>query len=261
MLERFAAAKAAEIASLRLLAGEDRLPEPFAGPRPALAAALRQVRPGRCAVIAEYKRASPSKGIINESLSAADVAGQYASAGASALSILTESDHFQGRMEFLFQAREAAPGLPLLRKDFILDPLQVAATAATPASALLLVARMLPGPRLAGLLAACAAHGLEAVTEVFDAADLASARAAGATLIQVNNRDLDTLGVSLDVSRGLAPSKAPGETWISASGISHGDQVRELAELGFEAVLVGTSLMQDARPGAALARLIAEAGE
>jgi indole-3-glycerol phosphate synthase len=172
------------------------------------------------------------------------------------MSVLTEADHFRGELGFLDACVPA--GLPLLRKDFVLHPLQVRQTAATPASAVLLIARMVGPAELGRMVALARELGLEPVVEVFDGDDLARARGAGADLIQVNNRNLDTLEISLDISRGLAAAKLPGETWISASGITRGAQIAELAALGYDAVLVGTFLMEGADPGAALARLIEE---
>ncbi len=259
MLAKFAAAKAAEIADLRAREKAGTLPPVFAGERPSFVSALEAHAP--LALIAEYKRASPSKGVICLDLSAADVAGQYAAAGAAALSVLTEAQYFQGSLDYLAQARSAAPGVPLLRKDFLQDPLQVRATAATPASALLLIARMLDEDLLAEMLDQAGALGLAAVVEVFDEADLKKARSAGSGIIQVNNRDLDTLKVDLAVSRRLVLRKRESEHWISASGVDRGAQLRELAALGFDAALVGTSLMAGGKPGQALARLLAEAGE
>ncbi|WP_449241896.1 indole-3-glycerol-phosphate synthase [Desulfovibrio sp.] len=254
MLERFRQAKQAEIARLRAAAEAGSLPAPLAGARPGFQAAL--AAGGPCAVIAEYKRASPSRGVINLSLEPGDVARMYAHAGASALSVLTEEVHFQGRLEYL--AAMTGPGLPLLRKDFLFHPLQVLETAGTPASALLLIARMFREAReLRDLREMAEGLGLEAVVEVFDTADMDLARESGAALIQVNNRDLERLSVSLDVSRGLAGQRREGEFWISASGVERPEQVRELASLGFGAVLVGTSLMSSADPGAALAALAA----
>jgi indole-3-glycerol phosphate synthase len=248
MLERFRQAKQAEIE--RLLAQGP--PPPLPGARPGFRAGLEAKGP--CAVIAEYKRASPSKGVINLGLEPGDVAAMYARAGAAALSVLTEEAYFQGRLEFL--AAMTGPGLPLLRKDFLFHPLQVAQTAATSASALLLIARMFgAATELRSLREQAEGLGLEAVVEVFDEADLGLARDSGATLLQVNNRDLDTLRVGLDVSRRLAPQRGAGEFWISASGIDRPEQVAEMRDLGFGAVLVGTSLMSSADPGAALAAL------
>jgi indole-3-glycerol phosphate synthase len=148
------------------------------------------------------------------------------------------------------------PGLPLLRKDFIFHPLQVEHSAATPASAVLLIARMLTDDALKGLARRCAEFGLTPVTEVFDAQDLKRARAAGAAVIQVNNRDLDTLRVDAKLSRRLVAGKDGGEFWITASGIrAHGDLVAAAA-MGFDAALIGTSLMRGGKPGEALAALL-----
>jgi indole-3-glycerol phosphate synthase len=255
MLERFRAAKAAEIESLKTRAAKGEMPAPFAGVRPGFAAALRAAGAGGIpAAIAEYKRASPSKGVINLGLEPEEAARRYAAAGAAALSVLTEEVYFQGSLGFL--GRMTGPGLPLLRKDFLFDHVQVAATAATPASAMLLIVRMLPGGLLAEMLTAARGYGLEAVVEVFDEPDLVRAKAAGAAIIQVNNRDLDTLAVDRSTSLALAPAKEAGEVWISASGISEPGHVTELAAAGFDAVLVGTALMAEADPGAALARLL-----
>jgi len=231
------------------------LPAPYEGVRPDFAAAL--VKPGRISVIAEYKRASPSKGDINLGIEPEQAAAGYAAAGAAALSVLTEEVYFKGRLDYLARVRTAFPdGPPLLRKDFILDLFQIVETAATPASALLLIARMLDAEHLTQLLAATAAVGLDAVVEVFDEADLAKARAAGSRIIQVNNRDLDTLTTDLGVSARLARSKAPGEIWISASGIAAVEELARMKQLGFEAALVGASLMAGEDPGRSLAALL-----
>ncbi|BBD09740.1 indole-3-glycerol-phosphate synthase [Desulfovibrio ferrophilus] len=254
MLRKFADAKRSEIMELLGRDARGEMPAPMTGPRPSFSGALRTKGPG--AVIAEYKRASPSKGVINLELTAADVARGYAGGGAACMSVLTEVDYFQGDLAYLDEALVA--GIPLLRKDFILHPLQIRRTAATPASAVLLIARMVETRELSELLELCDHYGLEAVTEVFDAKDLAKAREAGARIIQVNNRDLDSLTISLDVSRSLIGAKTPEELWISASGIDHGSQITELASLGFDAVLIGTFLMEGGDPEGALKRLIKE---
>lgn len=262
MLELFREAQLPGIARLRRLAEEGQLPAPWPftkkNPRPGFSEAL--LRAGAPAVIAEYKRASPSRGVINLALTPADVARMYADAGAAAFSVLTEEAHFQGSLRFLDEM--AFAGRPMLRKDFLLDPLQVAETAATRASALLVIMRMFPGAaEVKAMLSECARFGLEAVCEVFDEADLDLARWAGAEIIQVNNRDLDTLATDLGTSRRLAPLKRQGnqagELWISASGLDAPEQLSEMADLGFDAVLIGTSLMAAADPGAALKRLAA----
>lgn len=253
MLERFRRAKAGEIAKLRALEAGNALPRPCRDPRPSFTKSLRARAPG-AAVIAEYKRASPSRGDINLGLEPEEAARLYAEAGAGALSVLTEEHHFKGSQDFL--ARMAGPGLPLLRKDFILDPLQIAYTASTPASALLLIARMLDDDLLGRLLRMSRAFGLEPVVEVFDEADLARAKAAGADIIQVNNRNLADLRVDPGTSARLVAAKEAGEFWITASGIERPEQLADLLGLGFDAALVGSSLMSGPDPGARLRTLL-----
>ena len=252
MLEHFRRAKQAEIAALAALSAEGKMPRPFAGSRPPFAATLKAKTP--LAVIAEYKRASPSRGDINLAATPEQAALAYAAAGAGALSVLTEQEYFKGDIGFLERMTE--PGLPLLRKDFILHPLQVDHTAAGPASALLLIVRMLDDPTLRALLRRCRELKLEAVVEVFDKADLQRAHAAEACIIQVNNRDLDTLRVNLDVSCRLAAFKRNGEFWITASGISCREELMGLLNHGFDAALVGSSLMESAKPEHELATLL-----
>jgi len=258
MLARFREAQLPGINRLRKLAAAGEMPAPWQFPtregRPCFSRALRAA--GSPAVIAEYKRASPSRGVINLDLTPADVARMYAENGAAAFSVLTEQAHFQGDLRYLEEM--AFAGRPMLRKDFLLDPVQVLETAATPASALLLIMRMFDGADdVREMLDLSREHGLEAVCEVFDEADLDMARWAGASIIQVNNRDLDLLTTDLGVSRRLARTRGAGELWISASGLDSPEQVAEMADLGFDAVLIGTSLMSRPDPGAALKELAA----
>lgn len=265
-LERFRAAKAAELAALRRAEAAGNLPAPWTGPRPDFAAALA-ARPtrGPLNVVAEYKRASPSKGVICEALDVEAVARQYAAAGAAALSILTEEEWFRGDVAFLARAGRAleaagGPALPLLRKDFIFDALQVRATAATPASALLLIVRLTPEAQvLRALREQAESYGMAAVVEVFDADDLALARESGARIIQVNARDLESLRVDRDAPLALIREHPPlpGETWIAASGMDSFAHLARAAEAGYRAALVGTALMAGGEPGAALGRLLA----
>lgn len=251
MLDKFRKAKQQEIAALREEFAAGKIPAKYEGERPSFTGAI--CAKGSGAVIAEFKPASPSKGVLREHANPLDYAQIYAENGAAAMSVLTESQYFQGHPNYLFMC--AQYGLPLLRKDFILDPLQVAMTASSPASAILLIARMFGSTHeLRQLIQLAEMAGLEPVVEIFDKADLEASREAGASIIQVNNRDLNTLATTLDVSRGLM-DKQDGEVWISASGVDRRDQVAELASLGFDAVLVGTSLMQSDDPGALLAEL------
>lgn len=256
MLERFRQAKQAEIQNLVALESRGRLPEPSDVSRPSLAQALLSGAPG--AVIAEYKRASPSQGLINAQWPPDQAAAGYARAGAVALSVLTEETYFQGNLEYL--SVMTASGLPLLRKDFLLHPLQVRQTAATPASALLLIARMLSRPELQTMLDACRAFGLEAVVEIFDQADLDLAKSVGSTIIQVNNRDLDRLTTDLRISENLIHHRSAGEIWVSASGMNSSEDIRRMRQAGFHGLLIGTRLMREPDPGAALAALLRPSG-
>ena len=265
MLSRFARVKAEEVARLKSLKAQGRFPRALEGARPSFAGALAP-RGGLPAVIAEYKRASPSRGVICEDVGVEDCALAYAGAGASALSILTEEAFFKGSLGYLARARAALGtaglGQPLLRKDFICDALQVEATFATPASALLLIVRFTPDAgRLRDLRQLAESQGLDAVVEVFGEADLETARESGARIIQVNARDLDTFKVDraacLALARRCPP--LPGEAWIAASGVFERAHLEEAGEAGFAACLVGTALMAGGRPGEALARLLGNA--
>jgi indole-3-glycerol phosphate synthase len=255
MLEKFRAAQAPAIKRLKELEATEKLPMPYTGKRPPFSDAL--LAAGPVAIIAEYKRASPSKGDINLGLAPAEVAAMYAASGAAAISVLTEETYFKGSLDYLETI--SAVGLPMLRKDFLLHPLQVVETAATKASALLLIVRMLTDEELSEMLRLTYDAGLEAVVEVFDEADLERAEKAGARIVQVNSRDLDTLKTDLDVARRMAAKKRPGRIWIAASGINSRADVLGMAALGYNAVLVGTSLMSGDDPGQALARLTGKA--
>ncbi|WP_291439641.1 indole-3-glycerol-phosphate synthase [Desulfovibrio sp.] len=273
LLERFIKAKTAEVQNLRRLADQGRMPAPLDAPRPDFSEALRgrsgpAMRLGEhsLVVVAEYKRASPSRGAICESIGIEDAARQYAAAGAGCLSILTEETYFHGDIGYLQKA--ADPALytkhrpPLLRKDFIFDPLQVAATAATPASALLLIVRLTPDVHtLRSLREQAESSGMQAVVEIFDRDDLHLARQSGARIIQVNARDLGSLQTDrkapLDLIRACPPQE--DEVWIAASGIDSGGHLLDAAQAGFAAVLVGSALMAGGTPGLALARLLEQA--
>ena len=260
-LERFVEAKRAEIAELERL-GADNL-HPWKGLRPSFRGALESGGAGPLPVVAEYKRASPSRGVICETLEPEDVALQYAKAGAGAISVLTEERYFHGSLSYLFRMASAmereGAATPMLRKDFIFHPLQVAAALSTPASALLLIVRLTPDAGLLRELREQAeAGGMEAVVEVFDARDVALARESGAGIIQVNARDLASLKVDRRACLALAKECPPqeGELWIAASGMSCRSDLEEAAKAGFRAALVGSALMEHGRPGEALRALL-----
>jgi indole-3-glycerol phosphate synthase len=227
-----------------------------AAPVRPFAAAL--ARPGRVNVIAEHKRRSPSRGLIREDLAPGDVARAYAAAGAAALSVLTDEPFFGGRIEHLVEAREAT-SLPVLRKDFVVDPWQVFEARSAGADAVLLIAAALGDAELEDLLAATRFAGLEALVEVHDRGELERALAAGSRIVGVNNRDLRTLAVTLDTSLALAPAIPDEVVAVAESGIGSGAEIRRLRDAGFDAFLVGERLMASGDPGAALRALIEEA--
>jgi indole-3-glycerol phosphate synthase len=253
MLDRFSQAKVEEIRRLKEQKQAGTFPRPWQGRRLSLERTLRERGPG--AVIAEYKRASPSKGEINIKLGPLEVARAYKEGGASALSVLTEEKFFLGSIEYLFTLERI--GLPMLRKDFILHPLQVEQTAATPASAMLLIVRMFPDPaRMGELFRMATGLGLETVFEIFSDQELELARRSGARIIQVNNRDLSSLKVDLTLSERLISRRRESEVWITASGLSKPEQVRHFRGLRFDGLLIGTSLMGSSDPGNCLRALL-----
>lgn len=255
MLDKFRKAKQAELNMLMKMQAEGEKFIPYAGDRPSFANAIRRDDSG-LKVIAEYKRASPSKGDINLGLSAAEVAKIYAAGGASAISVLTEEEYFKGNLSYLDEIKSS--GLPMLRKDFLTDLMQIEQTLATPASALLIIVRMFEDDvYLKEMIEQTHAAGLDAVVEAFDEVDLGRAQLAGARIIQINNRDLDTLGINMNRSIEFIKQKDEGEIWICASGISKPQDCLQMNELGYDSVLIGTSIMCSPDPQAKLASLVA----
>lgn len=206
-------------------------------------------------VIAELKRASPSRGMLCQEYKPREIARGYESAEASALSVLTEKDFFGGSLEDL-QAARGAVRLPVLRKDFILDPYQVYESVAAGADALLLIVAALSAAELRNLLGLCARLGIAALVEVHTAAELDRALAAEARIIGVNNRNLRSLDVNLETSFRLRPKIPPRCLAVSESGIKTPADLRRLSEAGFNAVLIGERFMTEADPGKALADLV-----
>lgn len=202
-------------------------------------------------IIAEFKRASPSKGIINDSVGPAQTAANYRDAGAAAISILTEEDFFKGSLNDLRAVREAAD-LPILRKDFIIDEFQIHESAAIGADAILLIVAALGVDELRHFCSLSDELGLDALVEVHDRAELEIAAEIGAMLIGVNNRNLKTFEVTLDVSRELIKYAPPGAIMITESGISSRDEITELSDLGYSGFLIGESLMRSGDATSAL---------
>jgi indole-3-glycerol phosphate synthase len=206
------------------------------------------------AVIAELKRRSPSRGEIRPDFDPVACARDFAAGGAAALSVLTDSRYFGGRLEYLTQVR-AAVSLPLLRKDFVIDPYQVDEARTAGADAVLLIVSALAGGALRELLAHARERGLDALVEVHDERELEAALTAGADLVGVNNRDLRSFVTDLTVTERLAPRVPPGVLLVAESGIAGPADVARLARAGARAFLVGESLMREAEPGRALRRL------
>ena len=215
------------------------------------AAALRSGSP---AIVAEFKRASPSAGAINTQAHPAAVAAAYERGGAAALSVLTEPDRFRGSFDDLGSAR-AATSLPVLCKDFVVDAYQVWEAAALGADAVLLIAAALDDDQVRALLELAANLRLTPLVEVHDAGEIERAVRAGARTIGINNRDLRSFAVDTSTALRLRPSIADGTTVVAESGYKTAADVAACARAGIHAVLVGESLMRDGDPERALARL------
>jgi indole-3-glycerol phosphate synthase len=220
--------------------------------RAALAAGSSAKHP---AIIAEVKKASPSKGVFADRFDPAAIARAYASGGAAALSVLTDAEFFQGSLDDLESAR-AAIAIPVLRKDFTLDEIHVVEAAAHGADAILLIAALLEDRALRGLREMAARYRMAALVEVHDEAELDAAIGSGADIIGVNNRNLHTFEVTLETSLNLAARMPSGAIKVSESGIDSRAAVTRLQHAGFDALLVGEHLMKAADPVAALRALL-----
>jgi indole-3-glycerol phosphate synthase len=213
----------------------------------------------RVNVIAEYKRASPSKGSLNDTADPSETAQVYERSGAAAISVLTEEDHFLGSLANLETVRSAV-SIPVLRKDFIFDEYQIVESAASGADAVLLIVSMLTQNELTRLLACANEHLLDVIVEVHDERELHIAVSSGAPIIGVNNRDLKSFEVSLDVSRELIKHAPAGAVMISESGLRSAAEIRELHQLGYSAFLIGETLMKSGNLGEELRSLIGVTG-
>jgi indole-3-glycerol phosphate synthase len=218
-------------------------------------AALRaKIGAGRAAVIAEVKKASPSKGVLRERFVPAEIAASYAMHGAACLSVLTDERFFQGNAAFLQQAREAC-ALPVLRKDFMVDDYQVYEARAMGADCILLIAACLSDARMADLEACALALGMDVLVEVHDGAELDRALALKTPLLGINNRNLRNFEVTLDTTLGLLPRVPADKLLVTESGILAPTDVQSMRTAGVNAFLVGEAFMRAADPGAALAAL------
>ncbi|MEX0891905.1 MAG: indole-3-glycerol phosphate synthase TrpC [Gemmatimonadota bacterium] len=252
ILDRIVASKRQEVEALRARPAELRAAAAAAGPPRDFASALRAG--GQVRLIAEVKRRSPSAGWLARELDPAATARRYFAAGAACVSVLTDAAYFGGGLADLIDVRAAVP-LPVLRKDFIIEPLQLHEARAAGADAVLLIVRILEDHALAELHALARTLGMAALVEVHDGPELERALGAGAELVGVNNRDLDTFTTDLGLSIRLAEAVPPGTLLVAESGIRDAADVARLGAAGVDAVLVGESLVRAADGGAAAGAL------
>jgi indole-3-glycerol phosphate synthase len=246
ILTRIAAYKRDEVAARKAvhsLTEMEARARDAADPRGFRAALERAHAPGRLALIAEIKKASPSKGLIRADFDPPALARAYEEGGAACLSVLTDAPSFQGHETFLVAAREAC-ALPCLRKEFLVDPWQVAESRALGADAVLVILAIADDILAGDLMAAARAHGIDVLVEVHDAEEMARAARLDADLVGVNNRDLRTFDVDLGVTERLAKAAPPAAVLVTESGIFSPADAARLERSGARAMLVGESLMR-----------------
>ena len=258
ILDRIAAYKREEVAAVkaRLPLLQLELELKTAGPPRGFREALKQKRDaGEFGLIAEVKKASPSKGLIRADFDPVAIARAYAEGGAACLSVLTDGPSFQGKLEYL-QLVRANAALPVLRKDFMLDPYQVAEARGHGADCILLILAMTEDGINRELLAAAKDYGMDALVEVHDEPELERALALGAGMIGINNRDLRTFHTDLNVTLSLAPRIPPDVLVVAESGINMLDDLKRLQQAGVNTFLVGESLMRQPDVAAATRALL-----
>jgi len=223
-------------------------------------ARLQRVSQEGIAVIAELKKASPSKGLIRRDFQAGALARELERAGAAALSVLTDEEFFQGSLDCLREA-SAATSLPCLRKDFIVDEFQIVEARANCADAVLLIVAALDQKDLVSLSRSARSHQLDVLSEAHDEEELRRALDAGCELIGINSRNLRTFEVTLETAFRLAGKIPDGCLAVAESGIHSGADLARLRSAGYNSFLIGESLMKKERPGEALTQLLQEAGQ
>ncbi len=242
ILARIAAYKREEVAVRKAAQSTVRVAG-VTPPRGFRTALVRAHSPGRLALIAEIKKASPSKGLIRADFDPPALARAYETGGAACLSVLTDTPSFQGADAFLTVARDAT-ALPCLRKEFLVDPWQVAESRALGADAILVILAMVDDALAAELMAEANAYGMDALVEVHDEAEMARAGGLGANLVGVNNRDLRTFVTDLGITERLATAAPAGALLVTESGLFTAADAARLERAGATAMLVGESLMR-----------------
>jgi indole-3-glycerol phosphate synthase len=259
ILNRIVAVKRDEIVAAkaaRPLASVRRDAEALGGQRNFVGALRAKIAAGQAGVIAEVKKASPSKGVIRDPFVPAEIAASYARHGAACLSVLTDVQFFQGHADYLQQAR-AACALPVLRKDFMVDAYQVFEARAMGADCILLIAACLDDAQMADLEATALGLGMAVLVEVHDGAELDRALRLKTPLVGINNRNLRTFDVTLDTTLGLLPRVPADRLLVTESGILGRDDVERMRGAQVHAFLVGEAFMRAPDPGLALAELFA----
>jgi indole-3-glycerol phosphate synthase len=262
ILNRILAVKRQEITAAQRVKPLDlmqREAKAASAPRDFVAALRGKIAAGEAAVIAEIKKASPSKGVLREDFRPGEIAASYARHGAACLSVLTDRQFFQGQHEYLEQAR-AASGLPVLRKDFVVDAYQVYESRALGADCVLLIVAALELPQMQELEAISIDLGMAVLAEVHDGAELDRAQLLRTPLIGINNRNLRTFETRLETTLSLLDRVQDGRLLIAESGISSPADVALMRHRGVHGFLVGEAFMRASDPGQELARLFAAAG-
>ena len=257
ILRRILAVKAEEIAQAKQVRSEAALrreAEAAEKPRDFVGALRAKISAGQAAVIAEIKKASPSKGVLREPFEPEAIARSYARHGAACLSVLTDVRFFQGRAEDLRAARTAS-GLPVLRKDFVIDPYQVYESRALGADCVLLIVAALAPPRMRELEALAVSLGMAVLAEVHDRAELDLALELDTPLTGINNRDLRSFETSLETTLGLLPHVPAPRIAVTESGILVPEQVARLKRAGVQAFLIGEAFLRAGDPGIELGRM------
>jgi indole-3-glycerol phosphate synthase len=245
----------------RLARTKMRVPEPVvkhlaktkAPEVPSFREAMQNAKPVR--IISEVKKASPSKGVFRQDFVVPDLVNAYTAAGASAISVVTEEDHFQGDLGWIPEIRGMSP-LPVLRKDFVFDPYQIYETRCAKASAILLIVAMLRPDELKAFISLSKEIGLDALVEVHDEAELSEALEAGAELIGVNNRNLKTFQVDTQTSHRLGKLIPDDRIFVVESGIRDRADIDDLLKAGADAFLIGETLITSPDPGSTLRGLL-----